>query len=189
MTTLSAANQQKFDKLQQLGAGEFAHLNGSLETHLIGTYTLLTRWKATQELCDAGLFHAAYGTDGFDESLLGLEGRQQVADIIGQQAEQIVYLYCACSRQFVFTELSPNQPVRFRDRFTNAEFYLTQVQAQHFCELTVANELEIASHSPAFVAQHGDALRGLFLRMSPYLSQAATADVGRILEPAVEQLS
>lgn len=181
--------QQKFLQLKALGAGEFAHLNGSLETHLKGTYQLLSCWNASQHVCDAGLFHAAYGTDGFEESMLSLDERQKVGSIIGEEAEQIVYLYCACDRTYVFDGIILNQPIVFKDRFTQSEFTLSEQQAHQFCELTVANELDIAMHSPTFVAQHGEALQKLFLRMSPYLSQAAKVEINTLLGSVTEHQS
>jgi Tautomerase enzyme len=45
---------QLFAKLQSLGAGEFAHLNGSLATHLRGTEALLREWGAADVVCVAG---------------------------------------------------------------------------------------------------------------------------------------
>lgn len=59
------AMSYKFQVLSELGAGEFEHLDGSLIAHLNGTKDLLLQWGASLELQDAGLYHAAYGTDGF----------------------------------------------------------------------------------------------------------------------------
>lgn len=41
---------------------------------------------------------------------------------------------------------------------------------KQFCELTVANELEIARNNTTFVKTHGASLSDLFDRMKPYLS-------------------
>ena len=62
----------KFNKLSELGAGEFEHLNGSLIKHLNSTYQLLKKWGASQEICDSGLYHAAYGTSGFENQVVSL---------------------------------------------------------------------------------------------------------------------
>lgn len=69
----------KFQLLFDLGAGEFEHLNGSLIEHLNGTRNLLREWGAVTELQDAGLYHAAYGTAGFSESLVSTNQRHKVS--------------------------------------------------------------------------------------------------------------
>lgn len=171
----------KFEKLNELGAGEFEHLNGSLIKHLHNTYKLLEKWGASQELCDSGLYHAAYGTAGFDEQVVSLSQRNDIANIIGDAAEEIVYLYCSCDRNFVFQDFNANERIQFRDRFKDEEFILTHEQAQQFCELTVANEIELAIDSNEFLAEHGKALYYLFIKMKPLLSETANKTVVSVL--------
>lgn len=175
------AKRDKFGQLQSLGAGEFAHLNGSLEKHLTGTYSLLKSWFACDSLCDAGLYHAAYGTAGFEQKMLGVDDRHAIRSIIGSEAEAIVYLYCACDRQIVFAGLKAQHPVGFRDRFTGQYFDLSEQQAHDFCELTVANELDIAMNSASFIEQHGAGLKRLFAAMACNLTEAARQDIKNVL--------
>lgn len=162
--------------LEQLGAADKAHLNGELLTHLQGTSALLQKWGCEEVLCTAGLFHAAYGTAGFDSELMAIEARQTLRDIIGERAEAIVYLYAVCDRKFVFEQLQANPPIVFKDRFTHAEYVLSDEQARAFCTLTVANELELVLTSPAFKAEHGKGLYQLFVRMDGYLPIVAIED-------------
>jgi len=175
----------KFEKLSELGAGEFEHLNGSLIKHLNSTYLLLEKWGASQELCDSGLYHAAYGTAGFEAQVVSLSKRSEIAKIIGEAAEEIVYLYCSCDRNFVFNNFSTIASIRFRDRFTEKEFELTHEQAQQFCELTVANELELAIESNDFLKEHGLGLHNLFIKMKPLLSKHANEAVKSVLGSVV----
>jgi len=172
----------KFIALQKLGAGEFEHLNGSLLAHLNATYQLLKQWQATQHLCDAGLYHAAYGTDGFDTRVIALTRRNDIANIIGEQAEAIVYLYCACDRDYVFSRIGKYKEVHFKDRFTSKEFILTSEQASQFCELTVANELELAIDSQEFRNQYGKGLYYLLSKFSPYLTNSANDAIDNVLK-------
>ena len=74
---------EKCSKLSELGAGDFEHLDGSLIDHLSGTKELLRRWGSSSELQVAGLYLAAYGTAGFEESLVATDKRDEIADIIG----------------------------------------------------------------------------------------------------------
>jgi hypothetical protein len=172
---------EKFTKLKNLGAGEFEHLNGSLIKHLNRTYELLSAWGAQQKLCDAGLYHAAYGTAGFDAEVVSLSRRSEIIQIIGKEAEDLVYLYCSCDRDFVFSNFSATSDILFKDRFTGKKFVLTELQVKQFCELTVANELELAISSNVFLAQHGQGLFELFSQFSPFLSQQANDAVKSVL--------
>lgn len=162
----------KFQQLAELGAGDFEHLNGDLLTHLQSTQRLLKSWGASDVLCDAGLYHAAYGTAGFEQSMVSLDMRDKIATIIGNKAEQLVYLYCSCDRNYTFERIT-SQKIEFRDRFNDTKFQLTSQQAIDFCELTVANEMELVLASNDFKKQYGEALLCLFNKMQPCLSKTA----------------
>ncbi|UXI04339.1 DUF6817 domain-containing protein [Photobacterium sp. TY1-4] len=168
---------RQFEQLRALGAGDFQHLNGSLIAHLKETESILASWGADETLRVAGLYHAAYGTAGFQENMVSLTRRSEIAMIIGEAAEALVYLYCSCDRDSVFPQFSCSQdkPIVFKDRFTGTRFPLTDEQAKPFCELTVANELELVYASESFKQQYGAELFSLFEAMTPNLSDKATA--------------
>jgi len=161
-----------FAKLHELGAGEFEHLNGSLETHLRGTEALLRSWGASESLCAAGLYHAVYGTDGYNPALASLAGRDRIAELIGREAEELAYLYGACNRKVFYPRIGTEAQLLFTDRFTCTEYAIESWQLESMCELILANELEIASNSAEFRAKYGAALSGLFERMAALVSQA-----------------
>jgi len=163
----------KFRKLSGLGAGDFDHLDGSLIDHLKGTRSLLDAWSASSALQDAGLYHAAYGTAGFDENLVSTNQRNDISEIIGSAAEEIVYQYCACDRKEFFSRIGVEDNPEFRNRFTGECYHLGSDLLRNFCELTAANETEIAIDNLSFISEHGAGLNSLFLSMAPYLSQAA----------------
>lgn len=164
---------EQFNLLKELGAGDFQHLNGDLTSHLKGTAKILKSWGANNLLQTAGLFHAAYGTAGFSQSMVCLDQRQAIAKTIGKDEETLVYLYCSCDREQVFPQFGAKPVVDFVDRFTNTTFPLTSQDTALFCELTVANELELVYSSDGFKRQHGAALLGLFRQMEYALSQPA----------------
>ena len=173
--------EEKFRQLSELGAGDFEHLDGSLIEHLIGTKALLENWSASEELQDAGLYHAAYGTAGFNEHLVATSQRHKIASIIGERAENIVYLYCACDRDYFWPQFGePNQLI-FKNRFTDESFQPSKEQVKDFCELTVANELEIAQGNSGFLEKSGAYLLTLFTSMRPWLSENANLSVQQIL--------
>lgn len=171
-TMIKGYTDKRFAALAALGAGEFVHLNGTLIAHLTGTLDLLKAWGAADYVCDAGLFHAAYGTAGFDETMVSLTQRAKIVDVIGEAAEALVYLYCSCDRAFVFERKIGKKPIKFKDRFTGECFVLDDQQASAFCELTVANELELLLTSKAFVDQYGAELLVLFEDIQHYVSEA-----------------
>lgn len=171
--------KSKFQKLANLGAGEFEHLDGTLIDHLMNTMELLKEWGAISELQDAGLFHAAYGTAGFDERMISLERRRDIAKIIGIKSEEIVYEYCACDRSIFFSRLGNEQTPVFKNRFSGEEYYLSDEMLTMFCELTAANEVEISIDNSRFKAEYGPALNELFLKMAPYLSNDVKAAVNK----------
>jgi hypothetical protein len=164
-----------FEKLKEFGVGEFVHLNGSLVAHLTGTYNLLVNWGNDEALCRTGLYHAVYGTSGYADQLVRLENRDTIKTLIGDEAENIVYGYCACHREKFWPQIGKVDKPIFRDRFTGDEYSVGVEWLKNFCELTVANELEIAKNSNTFIEEFGTELRPLFVSMKPYLSTAAYA--------------
>ncbi|NMH64500.1 DUF6817 domain-containing protein [Shewanella salipaludis] len=163
----------KFGMLQDLGAGDFQHLNGSLEAHLKGTEKVLKSWGSIELLQVAGLYHAAYGTAGFDENMVSLNQRQEIARVIGNNEEALVYLYCSCDRDYVFPQFGKVQEIQFKDRFNGSVFKLDDSMAKLLCELTVANELELVYSSQEFKLKYGAELMELFQGMDSYLSYEA----------------
>ena len=174
-------SQDIFRALQHMGAGEFVHLNVSLEAHLCGTEYLLRSWGAPEHVCRAGLFHAAYGTAGFADALTPIALRSEISNLIGQQAENLVYLYCACDRNKFYPSIGSPAQNQFPDRFMATTLQVAPTVLGELCELTAANELEIARGSQPFRVQHGAALAVLFNRMGNLLSEDARQHAAQIL--------
>jgi len=86
--------ESKIEFLRNLGCDEINHTNQTLLEHLIGVYKLLKSWNAPEYIQDAGLFHSVYGTVYFMPEGGLVENRQNVKDLIGEQAEEIAYLFC-----------------------------------------------------------------------------------------------
>jgi hypothetical protein len=173
----SVPHINKWLALKNLGVGEFAHLNGDLETHLIGTFRLLAEWGNPAYVCDAGLYHAVYGTQPMPR--LGIPHREfsatdlpQIRAIIGEAAEHLVYLYGACDRDFFYPQIGSDNPV-YRDRFTGSEFGLPAGTLRDLLEITIANELEICLSAPAFLERSRGNYVELFNRFKPLISVKA----------------
>ena len=87
----------KIDFLESIGCGETMHSGRTLLEHLIGTYKILDEGFAPLYVCDAGLFHSVYGTAYFKPKTISLDNRDIVKDIIGEEAENLVFMFCVIS--------------------------------------------------------------------------------------------
>ncbi len=159
------------ERLKELGAEEFAHLNGDLYVHLLGTHELLRAWGNSDDICMAGLYHAVYGTDGLPSGLVELSDRPRIATIIGHEAEELVYLYAACERSVVYPQIGRSKVVTFSNRFTHQERPLLHGELVALCELTLANELEIVGKDPCLLNQDQQWYEDLFDRFSGIVSE------------------
>ncbi|WP_030712386.1 DUF6817 domain-containing protein [Streptomyces sp. NRRL F-2580] len=166
--------------LRELGAQDLAHPGGTLLTHLERVRGLLASWGARPALQRAGLCHAFYGTDGFPTALLPLARRAELAEVIGEEAEAIVYLYAACDRAASYPTLADGEAA-FRDRFTGRVHSPAVQLRRDFAELSAANELDLARIDPAFREAWGAALLQLFGRFRGLLSEPARRECRAVL--------
>lgn len=171
--------------LRACGAEGMEHPGGTLLTHLERVRERLDAWGARAELQLAGLCHAFYGTDGFGASLLPLERRGELAAVIGEEAEQLVYLYASCDREASYGTLACGDAV-FRDRFMGETYTPALRQRRDFAELSAANELDLAVVKDEFRAEWGGRLLMLFARFAPLLSEEARKDLRTGLDPGRE---
>jgi hypothetical protein len=157
--------------LRTLGAGGVDHINGDLLTHLLGTEALLRAWGASEALQLAGLCHAAYGTDGFAESLLDVRRqRSELRRVIGADAEALVYFYAACDRNRIYAGFGSKAIPSYVDRYTGEASTPERETVCQFVELTFANELELARSGAAFRANVKDFFEELFPRCREFVS-------------------
>ncbi|MFB0630987.1 DUF6817 domain-containing protein [Streptomyces sp. AB3(2024)] len=168
--------------LEELGASTADHPGGTLGAHLRRVREQLERWDARPALQLAGLCHAFYGTDGFATAPLPLGQRSRLAEVIGAEAESIVYFYASCDRDASYPSLA-DAGSPFRDRFTGARFVPTLRRRRDFVELTAANEVDIARVDGDFRARWGADLLSMFTRLRPLMSPPAWQDCATVLAP------
>lgn len=164
------------DLLVARGAAELVHPGGTLASHLRRVGARLAAHGADEMVQAAGLCHAAYGTDGFPAALVDLDERQTLRAAVGTEAEALVYRYASCDRSFLYPQAGAST-VSFRDRFTGDVLDLPADELRPFVAVTVANELDVADHSPDVTAADRAALLSLFTRWRPLLTDAAWTDV------------
>jgi hypothetical protein len=116
------------------------HSHVSLVSHLEATSELLRAWSARQALCDAGLFHSVYGTDAWTNAIATAGDRAIVQDLIGIEAESLVWLFGRCSQQSIVDSVALGGPLI--DRIDRRHLSLADEQRRDLCELAVANWLE-----------------------------------------------
>lgn len=144
--------------LRSRGAADLAHPGGTLMEHLMRVRRRLADWGARYEVQLAGLCHAAYGTDGFARSLMGLGDRPVLAALVGERAEALVYLYASCDRAATYPRLGGDRPF-FRDRFTGTDHDAATEDLRAFLEITAANELDVFEHNRELSIRHSPGLR------------------------------
>jgi hypothetical protein len=98
-----------------------------------------------------------------------------------------VYIYAACDRPYFYPSLARDDHPQYLDRFTSAVFTLTGEDLGPFCELTLANELDVfASNGDEYLEQYGRYYVPLFAsdRFRRRLSASANAECGSFLRSA-----
>jgi catechol 2,3-dioxygenase-like lactoylglutathione lyase family enzyme len=169
---IESRERAALDLLTDRRAGAIAHPGGTLLDHLIRVRARLLDWGEPTWVVLAGLTHAAYGTDGFPASLLGLPERAVLRGAIGELAERMVYLYCSCDRDSLYPYLASVAP-SFTDRFTGLEHRLGTRELRCLIAITAANELDVVTHHADLMASGRDELWELFRRMRRHLTAPA----------------
>lgn len=146
----STTASQEF--LIQLGTYNVHHSGRSLYEHLCGVFAILCTWQQPEYLCKAGMFHSIYSTENFKYAVLSLEERPRVQELIGEQAERLVYLFAVLSRAIVLeaakscSALSPIVNVQLPCHHNpNTLVSITGLEIAHLVLLDFANRLEQVS--------------------------------------------
>ncbi|MCX4703681.1 DUF6817 domain-containing protein [Streptomyces sp. NBC_01373] len=180
-----AATDRAVALVRELGAEGIAHPGGTLLAHLKRVQAQLATWKARPALQLAGLCHAFYGTDGFPTVLLPLDRREDLAAVIGVEAEAIVYLYASCDRKATYPSLSQGD-ANFHDRFTGCSSIPGPQSRRDFAELSAANEIDLARVDAVFRDKWSSELLALFTRLQDLLSADAWLDCRSVLAASAQ---
>ncbi|MFD3744176.1 alpha/beta fold hydrolase [Nocardia sp. NPDC058633] len=176
-TTWLAADQVvrgAFDLQRALGSEHIEHPGGTLHAHLRRVHALTVEWDAAPRTRLAAICHASYGTDGFARALLPAQDRGRLSDVIGPDAEALVYLYGACDRERTHRDLG-QRPLTVIDRFTGEPRVIEGALLRDFTVLTMANELDVARHA-SVSAPTREGIRNLVTALASYApTEAARA--------------
>ncbi|MEU1587094.1 DUF6817 domain-containing protein [Micromonospora sp. NPDC005710] len=165
--------------LRRHGAERVAHPGGNLYAHLCRVSERLALLGCDSHVQAAGLTHAAYGTDGFDVTLLDRADRAVLRDLVGANAEELVYLYGSCDRGRSWPGLARTGEVF--DRFTREVRTPDETQRRCLVDLSIVNELDVIEHDPATAERHAAYFRDLFASWAPIASEQVINDALRVV--------
>jgi hypothetical protein len=134
--------ENRLQFLRKANTDTMPHSDRGLLHHLLGTRQLLVEWGARPVLCDAGLFHSVYGTEHYELKAIPLTMRNEVRQLIGEEAESLAWLFCMIRRETLDQNLGRDGEFRVQHRLTDEWLPLTKTQFQDLSTLTMANSLE-----------------------------------------------
>jgi hypothetical protein len=134
--------EKRLQFLRKANTDEMPHGDRELLDHLIGTRQLLVEWEARPALCDAGLFHSVYGTEYYQQQAVPLTMRNDVRELVGDEAESLAWLFCMIRRESLLENPGPEGQWRVQHRLTDEWLPLTAIQFQDLLTLNIANALE-----------------------------------------------
>lgn len=136
-TDVAPPTGERLALLRRLGYGELEHdSHVPFISHLVGTRRLLVEWGERPALCDAGLFHSAYGTEYFQPDAPA--SRDEVAALIGDEAEEIAWAWCTIERD----TLAATAPFTVGNRETGSPMDLSPQLAADIATLWAADTVE-----------------------------------------------
>jgi (p)ppGpp synthase/HD superfamily hydrolase len=72
------------------------HSNSNFLNHLVGTFNILKKWKQSEDVCFAGMFHNIYGNMYFNANTD--VSREEIQNLIGKKAEKLVFKFTHTDR-------------------------------------------------------------------------------------------
>ena len=134
--------------LRKASTERMPHSEVGLFDHLLGTRQLLVEWEARPALCDAGLFHSVYSTEHYELKAIPLSMRDEVRQLIGDEAESLVWLFCMMRRETLYQNLRKDRDFSVQHRLTGEWIPLTEGQFHDLITMTFANCLEAFPRCP-----------------------------------------
>ena len=140
--TMDEQLEHRLQFLRKANTEGMPHSDRGLLDHLLGTHQLLVEWEARPALCDAGLFHSVYGTEYYELQAIPLTMRNEVQQLIGDEAESLAWLFCMIRRESLYESPGREGELKVQHRLTDESLPLTKIQFQDLLTMTFANCLE-----------------------------------------------
>ncbi|MEU8665547.1 MULTISPECIES: DUF6817 domain-containing protein [Streptomyces] len=143
------------DDLVRLGMHKVAHQDVTLVDHMFRACEILQDMKAAENICMAGLFHGAYGTEGLhndDVELIPDSRRAEVREVVGPDVEQVIFnfsvmSYASLGKSFRKV-MRPNGVPELKDRRTGEDIPLDREQ---FLDILRMKLGDVLAHMPTQV--------------------------------------
>ena len=115
--------------------------------HLVAVFRDLEAWGCDRDVCRAGLFHSIYGTELFRRWSLPLDRRPDVAALIGERAERLVFVNCMMDRSSFEALLESDGPYTIRNRETGEPIELSREDYGDLVQVRLCDWLEQVARS------------------------------------------
>jgi hypothetical protein len=155
---------------------------GALLAHLVHTYEILRRWDSPAHVCLAGLFHELYGAEMFPAATTALQAREQVGRAIGDQAENLAWLFGALTRRSLVHAWAESRPGGKAARYCLRHCgELVEVDAGVLAELACIDAASMVEQvSRPARGGHADSSRAEHaILLMPWLPQAARIELAQ----------
>jgi hypothetical protein len=88
--------------LKERGAHRCWHKHSTFLEHLVGVHNILRLWNESETAGRVGLFHSAYSNSYVNLALYDpSKERHIMKDLVGEEAEELVHMFCIIDRQQV----------------------------------------------------------------------------------------
>jgi hypothetical protein len=100
--TIDTTAPNSIRALKERGAHRCWHKHSTFLEHLVGVHNILRAWNESEIVARVGLFHSAYSNSYVNLALYDpASERNAMKELIGHEAEELVYLFCIIDRQQV----------------------------------------------------------------------------------------
>lgn len=136
------------DVLQSSDAPLIWHKHSSFLDHLREVWAMLVNWGQPQAVCRLGLLHSAYSNSFVSMNCFNPKSdRPAVANLIGDEAENLVYKFCSIDRQALEEQVLRERTVqrdgyKLRHIHTGEPLAVSGAEAAAFVTETLADELD-----------------------------------------------
>ncbi len=156
-------------------AKEVEHFQGrNLFDHLCGTAKLIKEWGGQEYMINAALCHSIYGTFTFDKELVSYSNREKIQDLIGNMAENLVYIFCCADKRHFYNQMEQNLDlIEIKNQFLNNYFVIPRAKALEILEISFANSIDHLAHIEKPTVEHIIKIVHLWTKFMICLSEPA----------------
>ena len=143
-SALSSSDSLLHSELSRLVPSALEHTGAAtFDEHLKGVQAVLRKWRATEAVASAGLFHSIYGTEGFQGYKLPMGHRSEIREVAGERSELLAWIFCVVDRHSVdLAVFGAERALRARPELGRFEIAVSDEVFWELVELTLADWLE-----------------------------------------------